>query len=312
MNREFVLTLVIFVGGGLAFLLLFLLVRTLLEASRKLFAPKQDTLIAESLSKHLSALSPAQTLGESIDRWFERIVGRSELAMSPSLAVGYLLLVGVLVGTALFMWQEKMELALAGAIAGMLLLLLFFWVMHWRWKRKVQEQLPDTFHLMARSLRAGLTVDQSVELIATQGQQPLAAEFKRCSEHLKLGLTVPSAFRMTADRLQLPDFGLLVSLIVMHRQTGGNLALLVDRLAMTIRSRNQFRGQVAAVTALGRLSGFFIALGAPMFLVFYWFLYPDYLIRLTESPQGMTALVTAGILEVVGVTWLLWLLRVDY
>jgi Flp pilus assembly protein TadB len=66
------------------------------------------------------------------------------------------------------------------------------------------------------------------------------------------------------------------------------------------------------VTALGRLSGFFIALAAPGFVVLYWFMYPDFVARLTQSQQGMTALATALVLEVVGVAWLLWLLRVDY
>jgi tight adherence protein B len=104
----------------------------------------------------------------------------------------------------------------------------------------------------------------------------------------------------------------LVAVVTMHRQTGGNLALLVDRLAAMIRSRNHFRGQVAAVTALGRLSGLFIAVAAPAFMAFYWFVHPEYLTRLTENQQGLTMLITAIVLEVVGVTWLLWLLRVDY
>lgn len=311
MNREVLLTAAILVGAGLVFLVVFLLLRSVIESIVQLFK-KKDPLIADRLKEHLQALQPPTSLGESIDRWFERIVGRSELALSGTQAISYLLLLGIVVGTGLWIWRERIDLSISAALGVMSALLCFFWFMHWRWQRKVQEQLPDTFHLMARSLRAGLTVDQSVKLIGDQGEQPLAAEFKRCSEHLDLGLTVPGAFRMTAQRIGLPDFDLLVSLIIMHRQTGGNLTLLVDRLAQTIRSRNQFRGQVAAVTALGRLSGFCIALAAPSFMILYWMIYPDYLTRLTESQQGMAALGTALALEVIGVTWLLWLLRVDY
>ncbi len=148
-------------------------------------------------------------------------------------------------------------------------------------------------------------------LIATQGQKPLADEFRRCSEHLQLGLTMPVALQMTADRIALNDFNLLVALMTIHRQTGGNLAMLLDRVAGAVRARNQFRGHVRAVTALGRLSGFFLSIAAPFLMVLYWILYPEYLNQLTQGPQGIAALMTAIALEVVGVIWLLLLLRVD-
>ncbi|MFO0845113.1 MAG: type II secretion system F family protein [Gemmataceae bacterium] len=312
MNREQTLAAALFAGAALAFLVGFFLLRGTVNLLGWLFRRKQERLIADDLHRHLEAIRPPRTVGESLDRWFERVVGRSEVAMSGSLAASYLLLLGVVAGAGVWLWNERVELAMPAALLAMAGLLSFYWFMHWRWKRAVQEQLPDTFHLMSRSLRAGLTVDQSVKLIAEQGEKPIAAEFKRTGEHLDLGLTVPAAFQMTAERIGLPDFSLLVSLIAMHRQTGGNLALLVDRLAQTVRSRNQFRGHVAAVTALGRLSGLCIALAAPAFLIFYYLIYPDYLSRLTESQQGLSALMLALGLEVVGVTWLLWLLRVDY
>ncbi len=312
MNRETLLTLGVLAGAALAFLVIFFVIRGIVDLLRWMLVKKQDRLLAEDLGKHLQAIKPPRNVGESIDRWFEQIVGRSELAMSGTLAASYLLLVGVLAGAGVWLYVERLELAILSALGAMFLMLMVFWFLAWRWARRVQEQLPDTFHLMARSLRAGLTVDQSVKLIADQGEKPIAAEFKRMHEHLTLGMTVPMAFQMTAQRIGLADFDLLASMIAMHRQTGGNLALLIDRLAQTVRSRNQFRGQVAAVTALGRLSGLFIALAAPSFLVIYYFIYPDYLARLTESQQGMSALMLALVLEVIGVTWLLWLLRVDY
>jgi tight adherence protein B len=312
MNHEQVMTAGVMAGAALVFLALFFALRAVADLLRWLFGRKQERLIADDLTRHLQAIRPPRSVGDSLDRWFERVVGRSEAAMSGSLAASYLLLVGVVAGTGVWLWNQRVELAIASGMAAMAALLGFYWFMHWRWGRRVQEQLPDTFHLMSRSLRAGLTVDQSVKLIADQGEKPLSAEFKRTGEHLDLGMPVPAAFRMTADRIGLPDFGLLATLIAMHRETGGNLALLVDRLAQTVRSRNQFRGQVAAVTALGRLSGLCIALAAPAFMIFYYMIYPDYLTRLTESQQGMTALLIAVTLEVVGVAWLLWLLRVDY
>src|SRR5262249_55026333 len=156
------------------------------------------------------------------------------------------------------------------------------------------------------------TVDQSLALIGAQGQQPLAGEFRRCAEHLRLGMTVPAALEMTGRRIDLPDFDLLVSLVALHRETGGNLALLVDRLATAVRSRNHFRGHAIAVTALGRVTGLVLAMAPPLLMGLYGLIYPDYLSRLTATSQGLTALAIALVLEVVGVLWMAWLLRIDY
>jgi tight adherence protein B len=184
--------------------------------------------------------------------------------------------------------------------------------MHRRWQSRVQEQLPDTFHLLARSLRAGLTVDQSLGLLGEQGPQPLAREFRRAAESLRLGATVPVALQMAGEAVRLPDFDLLVSLATMHRETGGNLALLVDRLGNAVRSRNHFRGHALAVTALGRLTGLVLAIAPFVLMGFYWTIYPDYLTRLTSTQQGLNALGIALALEVAGVAWLAWLLRIEY
>lgn len=310
--NSLLLSVAVVIGVALALFVVFLPLRFLAERLGRWLRRKHDPLLVERLSEHLAALEAPRTLGDRLDRFFQRLVGRSSLELNPGQAGGYLALAAVVAGGGVYLWRENLVFAAGAALAALLLLLTYFALMHWLWQRQVQEELPDTLHLLARSLRAGLTVDQAVAMIALRGQQPLAGEFKRCAEHLQLGLTVPAAFRMTATRVGLTDFDLLVSLVVLHRQTGGNLALLVDRLATTIRSRNQFRGQIAAVTALGRLSGFTLAAAAPMFVVLYYFLYPDYLSRLIESQQGLTALLAAGVLEVIGVTWLLWLLRVDY
>jgi tight adherence protein B len=313
MNLQLILPGLIAAGVGLIVFVLFISVRFVVDVFRRRRARRcAEALLADKLAEHLAAVQPPRSLGERLDRAFERLVGRSALALTASQAGAMMLLVGVVVGIATYQWREQEFLTGAATALAMLLLLSFFWLMHWRWRRRMQEQLPDTFHLLARSLRAGLTVDQSVALIGTQGLQPVAAEFQRCSERLKLGMTVPAAMEMTGARIGLVDFDLLVALVSMHRETGGNLALLVDRLATAVRSRNHFRGHVIAVTALSRVTGLAIALAPPILMLVYYLIYPDYVTRLTQSAAGLQALMTALVLEVIGVAWLAWLLRVDY
>jgi tight adherence protein B len=312
MTIELILTAAVAAGAGLGVLVLFLLVRWVIDTVRRWREPVEAPLLADHLSAHLAAVAPPRSVGEQLDRRFERMVGRSVLGMNVAQATASMMLTGAVVAVAVYAWQGQESLAIAAGMAAAVGLLGIFAILHWRWRRLVQGQLPDTIHLLARSLRAGLTVDQSVELIGAQGQQPIAGEFKRCSEHLKLGMTVPAALDMTARRIDLPDFDLLVALVSLHRETGGNLALLVDRLAVTVRSRNHFRGHVAAVTALGRITGTCLAAAPPTLFLIYWLLYPDYITRLTRSSQGLAALCTAAALEVIGVVWLSWLLRIEY
>jgi tight adherence protein B len=319
LSRELILSLVVMFAAASVVLILFYFtagIVWLVKAILRRLYHWPEPLIADRLPEHLAALQPASTIGERLDAFFQRMVGRSSLNLTGMAAIGWILFAGVMVGSILWLIRDLTDETLPQALTAGLVascgVLVFFWIMHRRWQAQIQQQLPDTFHLLSRSLRAGLTVDQSVELIGEQGQKPLAGEFKRCGEHLRLGMTVPAAFSLTASRVQLPDFDLLVAMVTLHRQTGGNLALMVDRLAATIRSRNQFRGQVLAVTALGRLSGACIAAAGPLFLGLHYWTYPDYLARMMNNPQGVAALGVAALLEVIGVVWLLWLLRIDY
>jgi tight adherence protein B len=296
---------------ALCVLLVLLAARFVVESLGRL-VKRREPLLAERLAEHLAAVQPPRTLGDRLDRGFERVVGRSSLGLSGTQGAMALVLAGVAAGVAVWLWRPDERLAVAAALAGGVLVLLVFWVMHRLWQRRIQEQLPDTFHLLARSLRAGLTVDQSVAMVGAQGEKPLAGEFKRCAEHLRLGTTVTAALAMTGRRISLSDFDLLVSLVGLHRETGGNLALLIDRLSATVRSRNLFRGHLAAVTGLSRLTGLFLAAAPPVLLLMYWLVYPDYITRMLASPQGLLALGTALALEVVGVLWLIWILRIDY
>lgn len=297
---------------ALVVFLLYLLLRGIAALADRLMGPAEEPLLADDLEELLEAARPPASLGERIDRAFERLVGRSSLALSSGQAAAILLLATTAAGVAAYVWQPREGLALGAAAGAALLTLLYFVVMHRRWKQSVQDQLPDTFHLLARSLRAGLTVDQSVELIAVQGPQPLAAELKRCGDNLKLGMPLTTALEMAARRVELPDFDLFVGLLGVQRETGGNLALLVDRLAATVRSRNHFRGHAAAVTAMGRLTGLVLATAPFVMLGFYWLTYPDYLTRLTTTTAGLTALMVALALELIGVLWMWRLLKIEY
>lgn len=259
-----------------------------------------------------SAVTRPRDFAERADRAFDKMIERSSLGITSAEATSWMLLVGVLVGGSLFLWRESLPLAGLGATVVMAGVFLVFYVSHSLWRRKLQNQLPDAFFFMARSLRAGLSLEQAIEMSGKQGEEPLAKEFRRTTDQLKLGAPLATALQLTADRLRLLDFNIFSSMVTLHREVGGNLALVLDRLATSTRDRNLFRGHVRAATALGRISGLFVAAAAPLLLLGYWSWQPEYLQTFVSQPVGLAALAVAGILEVVGIIWLVSLFRVEY
>jgi tight adherence protein B len=181
-----------------------------------------------------------------------------------------------------------------------------------RHKKKLQEQLPDALYLLAGSMRAGQTVEQAVELAGDRGAKPLNEEFKHAAGLMTLGMTPAAALRATADRVNLLDFNLLASTVGLYTQTGGNLAVLLDRLAGSVRDRNQFRGQFLATTAQARIVSTVMAAAVPLFLLAYILFEPEHVQVFFNSAGGWAVLAGCGILEVIGVIWVWRLFQVRY
>ena len=307
------LTIGIAAGAALAVFVLLASVQTVFGLLARWWRRGRPTpLLADNLDERLEDIRPVESLADQFDRGFERMLARSPLGMSGAQGISALLLAAVAAGVASYTLLPSESIALIAGVGAALVLFVTMWLLHVYRQAQIQAILPDAIHLMARSLRAGLTVGQAVHLIGEQGQQPLASEFKRCADSMRLGMSASEALDLASKRIGLPDFKLLVSMVAMHRDTGGNLSMLVDRLAATIRSRNHFRGFVSSTTALSRLTGAVLSAAPVVLLVGYGLFYPSYLNRLLESSQGLSLLALALGLEVLGVLWMTWLLRIDY
>jgi tight adherence protein B len=269
----------------------------------------EDDAESPTLVETLTQSQKAKGWAARMDQGFADLIRRTMLGVSVHQALGVMVLAGVALATGLYFWRDDYWLAALGLVAGPVLPLTVFLSLQSRWRRQIQAQLPDAFFLLARSLRAGLTIDQALEMVGQQGLAPLADEFRRVTEHLRLGLPVPAALGLMGRRVRLSDFNVLIAVAALYQRMGGNLATLLDRLAIGSRERIQLRGQFRAATALGRLTAVLIALASPVLLLVYWLLQPDYLIRFAQDPRGMTALGVSLVLEVVGVIWIYLLLR---
>jgi len=259
-----------------------------------------------------SAATPPQGWSGRLDRAFDSMIQRTGLEVEPAQALALIALVGVALATVLFLWRVELWLSILGLILGGGGTLTVFLILQSRYRRKLSEQLPDALYLLARSLRAGLSLEQSIALTGEQGAQPLAGEFRRCAAQLELGLAIPAALELVAKRIQLLDFNVFVTTVSLYYTMGGNLAMLLDRLAASTRDRNQFRGYFRTATALSRVTAVAIGLMSPFLLLLYALYPPDHVRAFFESPDGWTAVAVAGLLQIIGIVWLYRLLRVDY
>jgi tight adherence protein B len=309
---EFLLLLLVMAAVTAGFMSVFMFVRAARERRRSYWERRLPQ--AESEEPLIGALPKRapRNWRERLDQAFDSLVYQTGLAWSSAQALGWVAFGGVLLAGVLFLWRDELWLVGLGLLSGMGVPLFVYLVLQVRRRRLMQNQLPDTFYLLARSLRAGLSLEQSLENVAEHGVQPLAAEFRRGIHQVKLGLTIPAALDTMARRIRLTDFNVLVTIVTLHRNIGGNLMLLLDRVATSTRDRNLFRGQFRAATALARITAFCLAAGAPFVFLGYSLWQPDFIARFTESANGWRILATAGALEIIGVIWLAVLLRDRY
>lgn len=152
--------------------------------------------------------------------------------------------------------------------------------------RQFEEQLPDSIDLMARALRAGHTVSSAVEMVSSEGSEPLASEFRRIFEEQSFGLPLREALLNLTRRVPLADVNFLVTAILVQKETGGNLAEVLDKTTMVIRERFRLRGQLRVYTAQGRLTGWILAALPFLMFTLLRIANPKYVNVLIEDPTG--------------------------
>jgi Flp pilus assembly protein TadB len=179
-------------------------------------------------------------------------------------------------------------------------------------RAKFADQLDDTLQLMAGNVRAGYGVVQALDFVARDAEQPTSEEFARVVNQTRIGRDLNDALMDTAARMRSDDFTWAAQAIAINRETGGNLAEVLQRVSGTIRERGQIRRQVSALSAEGRLSAI-VLICLPIAVVFLLLLVsPNYLAPMVESPIGIVAIVVAVLLAIVGSLWMLAVVRVKF
>src|SRR5439155_11256530 len=166
--------------------------------------------------------------------------------------------------------------------------------------KKFAAQLPDALELVARALRAGHSLGAGMHVVAEEMPVPIADEFGRVYAEQNLGIGVEDSLQGICERVANLDLRCFVTSVLIQRQTGGDLAEILDKIGYVIRERYRILGQVKALTAEGRLSGVvLIALPFVLFLVMLH-IKPDYVEMLWTDPTGIKMSLFALGMQVLG------------
>jgi tight adherence protein B len=165
------------------------------------------------------------------------------------------------------------------------------------------DQLDDTLRLMSSSMRAGHSVLRALEAVAQETDAPTSEELVRVLNEVRVGRDLVVALDEVAERMGSEDFSWAAQAVAIHREVGGNLAEVLDRVGVTIRDRTQLRRQARALSSEGRLSAI-VLLAMPVFIgAGLQVASPQYMGRLTGSATGVGMLATAGLLLIAGAVW---------
>jgi len=166
--------------------------------------------------------------------------------------------------------------------------------------RHFSSQLADAMDVLGRALRSGYSLPAGLQLVGNQLPEPLGPEFAKCFEQQNLGMTVEQSINDMTQRVGNVDLRFFATAVILQRQTGGDLAEILDKIGHLIRERFKIWGQIMALTGEGRLSGAVLLALPPLLFVTMLKLNHDYVMMLFEEPLGRQMRAGGIILQVMG------------
>lgn len=190
----------------------------------------------------------------------------------------------------------------------------FAYVKRQRTKRlyKFEEQFPEAIDLISRALRAGHALPTGLGMVADEIPPPVGTEFRILYDEQNFGLTLPEAVRNFASRIPVLDARFFATAVLTQRETGGNLAEVLDNLASVIRERFKVKRQVRVISAHGRITGWVLAGLPPSVAAAAMILSPNHIQTLTGDPLGVQMLIAAAVMQLVGTLIIRKIVDIEY
>ncbi len=180
-------------------------------------------------------------------------------------------------------------------------------------KRRIasfQKQLPEALELIARALKAGHAFTSGIKLAAEEFKDPLGSEFQATLDEINFGISVADALKNMSKRIDCPELRFFVVSVILQRETGGNLAEIIESLSRLIRDRFKFEGKIRVLSAEGRLSAAILVTLPLVIALIIHLISPDYLEPLFSDPSGKAAAVAALAGMAVGIVFIQRMIKI--
>jgi tight adherence protein B len=300
------MVLVSLASAALLALAVMLAVRPRSRTLRKRVAEFVSVQIASPGAKRSAALTDRVFVGAERSlqstRWWAGVLESLELAQVRMPAIQ--LVLWTVVGTLFTMWLLAVVLgSVLFAVLGLVVPLIVVGMI----KRKVErlrnefaEQLPDNLQVLASALRAGHSFVGALSVVVDDAAEPSRSEFRRVIADEQLGIPLEDALDVVVRRMENRDLEQVGLVAALQRQTGGNMAEVLDRVTETIRERFELRRMVRTLTAQGRMSRWVVTILPIALLLVMSALNPNYIEPLFKETFGQVLLVLAAAMLVAG------------
>jgi len=230
----------------------------------------------------------------------KRMLDQADLHITPSRLLMFSFMAGMLGALAASVLTVFVPLMiLAGLVCAA------FPLVHVYWRRKKRfdsflEQLPDALDLVSRALSAGHAFSEALHMVSLEMPEPLATEFRKAYEEQNLGLSLKLALENLTQRMPILDLKMCVTAILIQRETGGNLAEILEKVAYTIRERFRILGDLKTLTTSSRMSAWLLC-GLPIFVALaVTVMNPEYMSVLWKDPRGHYLIAIALFMQITG------------
>jgi tight adherence protein B len=176
----------------------------------------------------------------------------------------------------------------------------------------LEEQFPEAIDLIARALRAGHAFTTGLSIIADEAPEPMAGEFRQLYEEQNFGKPLPDAMRTFAQRVPLLDARFFATAVLTQRESGGNLAGILDNISAVIRDRFKVKRQIRVVSAHARITGWILICEPPLLALVLSLLVPGHLPKMVSDPLGLWMVGIAIVLQTAGTLIIRKLVNIEY
>jgi tight adherence protein B len=291
MDVLLIVLIVVLVGGVITFATIALLGRRRDEVRERLDRYTESG-VALSVDVPIERAPP---LAERVDKALARRglaenirtqLARANLKLTATEFLVATVICVVLFGGGIYVMRRDAVMALLAGVLGFFAPRWYVSYLQGKRLKAFNEQLGDTINLLVNSIRSGYSVLQAMETVAREMGPPIAEEFDRVVREVQLGLSMETALDNMLRRVNSEDLDLMITAIKVQREVGGNLAEVLDAISFTIRERVRIQGEIRALTAMGRASGYLISFLPIALTIFIYFVNPSFIMQLVENTCG--------------------------